>query len=234
MVSFATMNVASSCPLRVAAFPWQPRPGAFAVMILCKATFELRPGESPLATVQEPPWHSGVASDVAPFKRRVDVFVLGRAYPLQGHIKSITARLVVGQLSKAVVVHEHRGWIAEGFAPLSPTSLARTTILGRHATGWNSRDWNTRPLPENIDGAFFNVAPADQQLAEFVFDEPIQLEHLHPQHARLETKLARVEPFANVQRADSRNEEIRLRCDTLCFDTDRAIAMLQGGNRCAS
>jgi hypothetical protein len=32
------MDVVSTCPLRVAAMVWQPRPGAFAFAFVCKAT----------------------------------------------------------------------------------------------------------------------------------------------------------------------------------------------------
>jgi hypothetical protein len=222
----ASMDVVSSCPLRVASLSWQPRPGAFALTVFCTATFELRPVESPLAAVQEPPWDTGAASDVAPFKRKADVFVMGRAYAPAHARESIMARLVVGKLEKAIEVRGERGWIADGLAPLPPTSPSRMGTLGMHAKGWNHRTWSTRPLPEDVDGSFFNVAPLDQQLAELAGDERILLEHLHPRYLRLETRFARVIPRATVQRAGGQAQEARLRCDTLGIDTERGIAVL--------
>ncbi len=225
------MDIVSFCALRVSSLPWQPREGAFALTVICKATFELGPGASLIATVQEAVWDATrAASDLAPFKRRADVLVVGHAFPPNGRPASapvsLVARLGVGSMQKAIEVRADRGWVAEGFGPVRPTSPSRTTLLGRHAGSWDHRAWNTKPLPEDVDGAFFNVAPVDQQLAELVGDEGIVLEHLHPSFARIETKLARVVPRATVQRAAGQAQEVRLRCDTLSIDTDRQIAML--------
>lgn len=76
------MDVVSFGTCRVASLHWQPRQGAHALTVICKATFDLEPGESPLNATQEPVWEAtSAASDMAPFKRRADVFVVGRAYP---------------------------------------------------------------------------------------------------------------------------------------------------------
>jgi len=86
------MDVVSSCPLRVASLVWQPRAGAFALTVVCKATFALAPGESPLTDEQDDPFEDDVhwddderrslatASDLAPYKRRADVLVVGHAH----------------------------------------------------------------------------------------------------------------------------------------------------------
>ncbi|KYF75455.1 hypothetical protein BE11_26225 [Sorangium cellulosum] len=99
-------------------------------------------------------------------------------------------------------------------------------MLGRHAATWDHRAWNTRPLPEDVDGAFFNTASTDQQLPEIAGDEQIVLELLHPRYARLATRLSRVVPRALVQRKNKPSQELRLRCDTLTIDADRGLAML--------
>lgn len=219
------MDVVSLCPLRVALLPWQPRPGAFAATVICKATFELRPGASPMASAQEPPWDTPSVTDMVPFKRRADVFVIGHAYAPQKHQRTVTARLAVGNVDKSIEVRADRGWLAEDFGPLPSKSPMRVAMLGEHAVTWNHRAWNRTPLPGNIDGAYFNAAPADQQLTELAGDERMVLEHLHPVYPRLETRLASVVPRARVERADGQ-QEIRLRCDTLCIDTVRRVAML--------
>ncbi|MDC3959773.1 DUF2169 family type VI secretion system accessory protein [Polyangium jinanense] len=222
------MNVVSFCALRASLFPWQPRQGAHAVTVICKATFELAPGESPLAARREAVWDTkSPASDMAPFKRRADVLVLGHAHPPKAPAASaLVAQLGVGTLQKAVEVRADRGWIAEGFGPVAPTSPARLSLLGKHAASWDARTWNTKPLPEDVDGAYFNLAPGDQQLANLAGDEPIVLVNLHPSYPRLETKLARVVPRVTVERMGGAPQEVRLRCDTLTFDTDRQLAML--------
>ncbi|MDI1446038.1 DUF2169 domain-containing protein [Polyangium sp. 6x1] len=222
------MDVVSFCALRASLFPWQPRQGAHALTVICKATFELAPGESPLAARREAVWDTkSPASDMAPFKRRADVLVLGRAHPSKSPTPAVfVAQLGVGTLQKSIEVRADRGWAAEGFGPVAPTSPARLSLLGQHAASWDPRTWNTKPLPEDVDGAYFNLAPADQQLANLAGDEPIVLVNLHPSYPHLETKLARVVPRVNVRRTGAPAQEVRLRCDTLILDTDRQIAML--------
>ena len=47
------MDVVSICPLRVAKAVFQPRPGAFALIVACKATYDLQPTLSPLAGLSQ-------------------------------------------------------------------------------------------------------------------------------------------------------------------------------------
>lgn len=217
------MNVLSFCPLPVGSLQWQPRPGAHALTVICKATFSLLPGESPLAHTQE----AIGESDLCPFKRRADVLFLGRSHALPGRsTHALRGRLIVGALDKAIAIRADSAPAAVGLGPLAPTSPSRTALLGRHAATWDHQAWNTQPLPEDMDGAFFNTAPLDQQLAELTGNESIVLEHLVPFYPRLETRLAPVVPRATVQRGDSAAQEVRLRCDTLSIDGDRAIASL--------
>ena len=52
------------------------------------------------------------------------------------------------------------------------------------------------------------------------------LEHLHPDHARLVTSLAGVEPRATVEREGQAPDDLALRCDTLVIDADRGVCTL--------
>lgn len=221
------MDVVSYCRIRVSSLRWQPRHDAFALTVICKAAFELRPGECPLASTQEPLWdaHAPV-SDFVPFKRRVDVLVMGRAYAPNAMTTSVLARVAVGRWQKVVEARAERQWLVEDAAPIPPTAPSRMSLLGKHASSWNHQSWNTRPLPHDIDGAYFNSAPMDQQLAELVGDESLVLEHLHPNHARLETKFAPVIPNVVAQRADGQGHDVRMRCDTLIIDTEKHVGML--------
>jgi hypothetical protein len=116
------MDVVSLCAMKASGFVWQPRVSAYALTLICKATFELRPNECVLAPEQEEPsdadtyWNddsrrSVVApSDRAPYKPRADVVLVGHAYaPKREPARSIMTRLVVGEIDKAIEVWCDRG-----------------------------------------------------------------------------------------------------------------------------
>src|SRR5689334_15596354 len=107
------MDVTSACPLRVASVVWQPRPSAWTLTIVCKATFRLEPGESRLAEEQDAPadedlsWDDGKAqslhtpSDLVPFKPRADVLLVGHAFAPRGQpARALVTRLTVGEVDK--------------------------------------------------------------------------------------------------------------------------------------
>ncbi|MEP7120467.1 MAG: DUF2169 domain-containing protein [Byssovorax sp.] len=298
------MDVLSACPLRVGSIQWQPRPGTFLLTVVCKATFELLPGVSVLAADQDPPnetddhWNDDdarslhAASDLVPFKRGADVVLVGHAYaPRMEPVASLTARLVVGELDKAIDVYADRAWTAHGelrdaaqftrmplryeragggpetwnpvgvradarpdlsghvaipnlqppgsslirageavppvgFGPIAVGWPGRGEQLIRSAGGWDPRKWSEQPLPVDIDAGLFNVAPVDQQVSEIRSDATITLENLDADHARLVTRLPGVVPHAVIERPGASAQEVRLRCDTLCIDTDRRVCTL--------
>ncbi|WP_437901082.1 DUF2169 domain-containing protein [Sorangium sp. So ce124] len=297
------MDVISDCALLVSKIGWQPRHGSFALTVVCKATFELRPELSPLAATQEPVVEADVytgeggalalASELVPFKQRPEVLVSGHAYAPEGRpVPSLVARLAVGGIDKAIqVVGDRRcgpdGRLGEpahfirmplaweravggpdtsnpagrpfgaaagadrsgrepapnlwpvgrrlasqgdivppvGFGPIAPAWPSRAACLHRHAAFWHPRRWHEWPLPEDIDGGYFNAAPPDQQCTEPFGAEVIYLENLHPRFAHLSTRLAPVTPAAIVDHGSGR-QRLQLRCDTLQLDTDRGLAML--------
>ena len=49
------MELVSVSPLRVASVLWQKGTASWVLTVICKATFDLGPGESPLAADQEAP-----------------------------------------------------------------------------------------------------------------------------------------------------------------------------------
>lgn len=113
-----------------------------------------------------------------------------------------------------------------GFGPIAPHWPMRQEKLAR-CPGWHmSERWYEHPLPEGFDPGFFNAAPPDQQLRELRGDEAILLEHLHPEHPRLATRLPGTRPRAIVERDGSAAEELRLTCDTLIIDTDLGLLTL--------
>lgn len=121
------MDIVSSGPLRAASLLWQPRPGAHVLTVVCKATFALRPVVSPLANDQEPPsdednhWNDDPSrslyspSDLAPFKPRGDVLLVGSAFaPRGGPARSLVARLIVGDVDKSIEVFHDRVFTQDG------------------------------------------------------------------------------------------------------------------------
>ncbi|HSN97801.1 MAG TPA: DUF2169 domain-containing protein, partial [Candidatus Nanopelagicales bacterium] len=126
------MEVLSRSPLPVASLLWQPRPSTWVLTFLCKATFRLEVGESPLSDDQEPiheedsHWDDDparslyAATDLSPHKPRTDVVLVGSAFAPQGQpARVIVARLSVGDMEKSVEVVQDRalaqdGTIAEG------------------------------------------------------------------------------------------------------------------------
>lgn len=124
-----------------------------------------------------------------------------------------------------------------GLGPLSPDWPDRRVRLHRHAAAWDPCSRTTtaspspgalweRPLPEDFDPAYFNAAPADQRIEQLHGDERILLENLHPEQARLVTRLERITPLATLHTGTGGRREIPLVCDTLCIDSDRAVATL--------
>jgi hypothetical protein len=104
-----------------------------------------------------------------------------------------------------------------GFGPIAADWPERAGYAGQHPT-WSP----VEPVPEDLDPAYFQVAPADQQLASLRNDQALHLEHLHPEHPRLSTRLPGLHPQAFVERSGVPAQEIEMRPDGLWIDTDRA------------
>ncbi len=294
------MRVSSAPPLVVASFVWQPRAAAFVSTVICKATYELRQGVSPLVMTPAAPlpedlyWEDNrtgsihTPADFAPFKRHVDVLLGGHAYTPPGQASEFfVARFAVGTINKAIAVHGDRHWRPDGslsepvpftkmplrweraaggpttwnpvgvpvskqgqwpapnlepvgFRLQSPTQLGppigfgalapywptRAEHLKQHGRGWVHEKWFERPLPPDVDAAYFNVAPFDQQIAKLPSPMQVVLVHLHPKSPRLSTVLEDVCPVAVVKRSGGAPQEISMRCDTLFVDTDRGTCTL--------
>jgi len=174
------MDVVSLSTLRTGSLVWQPRRGSWVLTAVCKATFLLLPAESILATEQEYPnedddhWNDDPArslytpTDLVPFKPRADVMLVGHAFaPRNEPARSVVARIVVGEVDKAVEVWADR------------------ERLGRHAATWSPSAWSRQPMPDDLDPGFFDAAPRDQQVDALRANERIVQENLHAEHARL-------------------------------------------------
>ena len=121
------MKVVSSCPMRVESGVWQAASGVSVVTVAAKATFVLQPTESPLAGEQEEPnaadgyWDDDerrslhVAGDLAPRKARADVILVGAAFAPRGQpMRSLVARMVIGDVDKSIEVFADRAFALDG------------------------------------------------------------------------------------------------------------------------
>lgn len=108
-------------------FVWQSSARTFAQTIIVKATFVLEPGHAKLAHPEA--WepirltdqfvkdnHHGVLfapTDLVPYKRRVDVILVGHAYaPDKQPVRSLIARMDVAEMSKSLELYCDRGFRA--------------------------------------------------------------------------------------------------------------------------
>ncbi len=113
-----------------------------------------------------------------------------------------------------------------GYGPIAPTWPGRIDGLGGHAATFSQHVVREQPVPDDIDPAYFNCAPRDQQLDELRDNERLVLENLHPQNPRLVTSLPGLHPRAFVLRPGGGPQDITMKCDTLWIDTDRAQCTL--------
>ena len=141
------MDVTSLCELPVASLLWQPRPGAWMLTFVCKATYELHPGESAFAPSQEPiyatdqswsddpAWSLYASRDLVPVRPRCDVVLVGHAFaPDSAPVGSLVARIVVADVDKSVEVWCDRWFTAEGTLQRGP-DFAKMPLLYERAAG---------------------------------------------------------------------------------------------------
>ncbi len=150
---------------------WQPRPQAWLVTVVCKATFTLAPNDLKLASAHEAIatsdsfWDDdenrslSLASDVVPSKPKADVVLVGSAFAPQGKaVRSLVARLAFESIDKSVEVVTDRTVGGDGTVYQGPRFARMPVVYERAAGGpgtWNpvgvragSRDaYGRTPLP---------------------------------------------------------------------------------------
>lgn len=157
------MQILSEGGLPVSSIVWQSSAGAWALTAVCKLTFRLEPGVAGLASQQEPVneeddhWNDDVArslvapSDLAPFKPRADVVIVGHAFAPEGRpVRSLVVRVCAGEVDKSIEVFcdrafEPDGGLREG-SPFVKMPLRYERASGGHGL------WNPVGLP-------FDAAP---------------------------------------------------------------------------
>lgn len=161
------MNVISVGPFLVDSLVWRPAPDLWVLTVVVKATFTLKPGKVSLATEQqglharESHWNDDAArslyapSDLVPFKRRVDVVLVGQAFAPRGApARSLVARLNVGEIDKSIEVHADRALTRDGEIREGARWASMPLLYERAAGGPDT--WNpvgmSREAPEDAYG----------------------------------------------------------------------------------
>ena len=142
-----------------------------------------------------------------------------------GGVDIIAQGAAQGRALPNIAAIADQGGETPGYGPLPLSWRARRYGLGDAALMWASRvALSPGPPPQGFDFRLFNAAPAEQQLDDVPLGVEIQLENLHPEHARLDTRLPplRIKLFRRAPRSD-RSVEVPMRCDTLWIDTDRGL-----------
>lgn len=111
-----------------------------------------------------------------------------------------------------------------GFGPIAAHWPTRRRLLHGKQPPSVTSNGGELSLPNDFDLRYFNSAPADQQAHELAPGTPIVLEHLHPTHALLRTRLPKMSPQVFVLRADGERYEQVATIDTLWIDTQRMVA----------
>lgn len=121
------MDVFAQPPLNAGSITWQEQPDQWTLTVVCKATYALAPGISPLApepeaiTETDNHWDDDLErslyapSDLAPKKPRPEVLLVGSAYAPRGEeVRSLRVRVVVGTVDKAIEVVVPRTLMSDG------------------------------------------------------------------------------------------------------------------------
>lgn len=230
-----SLSVVALSGFPVAGFVWRWPSGPWMLTVVCRATFALKPGTACVAEVQENPIQGDrgypdgssaglyAPTDLVPVKPRVDVMVVSRAVASPASLGNpYLARLVVGGIDKRIEIDPRRPASDASltrFGPIAAQAAPRRALMGATLDPRTADEWRGRVVPLDLDPAFFNAAPSDQQLHAVRDDERIVLENLHPSMPGLVTHLPGLRPLAVLERRGRVPERLLMRADTLWIDS---------------
>jgi len=157
------MQVFSISPFATGSVTWQEQPDQWNLTVVCKATYALVPGTSHLALEPEQinerdnHWDDDPAksiyapSDLAPFKPRPEILLVGSAYAPRGEaVRSLFVRLMVGDFEKSVEVFGPRTFGNDGVLQDGPRWTQMSLRYERAGGGGES--WNPVGIdPDAVD-----------------------------------------------------------------------------------
>jgi hypothetical protein len=118
-----------------------------------------------------------------------------------------------------------------GIGPISPFWPTRAERTGKNK-GFGPSFHDGQIFPADIHPLFFQVAPQDQILSELRPDEKLVLEHLHPHHPRLVTRLPPITPHVMIALGGGEVQPLGINADTLLIDTERGMCSVLWRGTC--
>jgi hypothetical protein len=177
----AGVSVVALSDAPVGSLIWQRPPNAPVLTIVCRATFVLAPGEATLAAEQEPlaaserPYPDGSSRgvyapcDLVPMKPAADVVLVGQAFAPGGRpVRSLVARLVVGEVDKRVEVFCDRHFDQQGVLREGTRFATMPLVYERSAGGPDTPNpVGVRPDARDMYGrlALPNLQPMGLEIA---------------------------------------------------------------------
>ena len=158
------MDIVSAGPLPASALVWQPRPGAWVLTVVAKATYLLRPGECALGPSQESPAAEDRYAgddparallrprDLVPAKPLADVILTGSAFaPERRATRSIVARLAVGEIDKRIEIMADR-WLGPSGAVTEGAPFVQMPLGYERAAGGPPNPIGVTPGARDAEG----------------------------------------------------------------------------------
>jgi uncharacterized protein YjbI with pentapeptide repeats len=198
----------------------------------CRVSLQVGDWKKTIVAIGDRQWRQGLSgattSEPAPFTSmpvRYELAYGGPSYgrnPLgRGHGTAVLPNL---EDPKRPVSSPAMETEPAGFGPIPRTWEQRTTRPGTYDSVWLKERWPW--FPRDFDWAHFNAAPRDQQLDGYLQgDEPLELENLHPVHARYQTRLPGIRPQLFVVDGYG-TREAPLKLDTVWVDADKEKLIL--------
>ena len=175
------MRLVLLCPFSAGTVVWHAQSGAPTLTVCVRGTFALTPGrEAELADVQEPVSADRhldddaraslyTASDLVPYKPRVDVVLVGSAFaPAHQPVDALVARVSLDGLDKSIGVIGDRVWIdgPDGPEPSAPRPFTRMPLRYERAARAPDNplgfDLTRAPVPGAL--ALPNLEAADDEI----------------------------------------------------------------------
>ncbi len=191
-----------------------------------------------VAVVGERFWNDGVPSAPQPFASMPMTW--DRAFGGSGFSANLIGRgldMVDGvrplanlELPASLVTSPHQRPVPAGFMPIDASWSPRAERLGTYDGRWLRESFPG--YASDLDPAFFNAAPADQQRAHaFAGGESFAFENMHPTKPLVEGIIPRFAARTLLQRVGVPDwEEVTMRLDTLWFfpHVERALLVFRG------
>jgi hypothetical protein len=172
------MRIINSPPFVTNSIVWQEQPDQWTLTVVCKATFSLTPGTAKVAVEpdgindQDNHWDDDpqksvyAPSDLVPYKLSPEVLLVGSAHAPRGEpVRSLFARLIVGQLDKSIEVCGQRTFTPDGSLVEGPRWTQMSLRYERAASGEGS--WNPVGVDASLVDAYGRRSLANLQPPAF-------------------------------------------------------------------